>query len=69
MVISGDGLFFTYFLTGNDGCKARSLAPVGEKHLRFGYKTMEQYTLKCKNDPEVHEDEFGMMRYPVKASE
>lgn len=36
---------------------------------RFGYKTMEQYTLKCKKDPEVHEDEFGMMRSPVKASE
>jgi hypothetical protein len=30
---------------------------------------MEQYTLKCKKDPEVHEDEFGMMRCPVKASE
>jgi len=29
---------------------------------RFGYKTMEQFTLKCKNDPEVHDEEFGMMR-------
>lgn len=29
---------------------------------RFGYKTMEQFTLKCKKDPEVHDEEFGMMR-------
>eukprot|EP00438_Fugacium_kawagutii_P028040 Skav208420 [mRNA] locus=scaffold2953:243689:246713:+ [translate_table: standard] len=41
----------------------------GERNVaiyqRFGYKTMEQYTLQCKNDPEIHEDEFGMMREPV----
>ena len=34
---------------------------------RFGYKTAEQYTLKCKDD--IHEEEFGMIRSPVKASE
>ncbi|CAJ1365791.1 unnamed protein product, partial [Effrenium voratum] len=31
---------------------------------RFGYKTMEQFALKCKNDPDIHQDEFGMMRLP-----
>ncbi|CAJ1403955.1 unnamed protein product [Effrenium voratum] len=32
---------------------------------RFGYKTMEHFALKYKDDP-VHEDAFGMMRLPVK---
>ena len=32
---------------------------------RFGYKNMEQYALKCKNDPGTHDDEFGMMRLPT----
>eukprot|EP00438_Fugacium_kawagutii_P025956 Skav207681 [mRNA] locus=scaffold1857:488630:488875:- [translate_table: standard] len=43
----------------------------GERNVaiyqRFGYKTMERFTLQVKNDTDIHDDEFGMLREPVQA--